>query len=143
MALVSALVAIVMMRTVTLFEVVFNKSRLPTWIRPTIGGLCVGGLALITPTVPPSGHSALHVGFGAYFTAPVLVVFIGLKVLASAISIGSGFRGGLFFASLFLGAMLGKLVTLGWMLVFGLKIPGSSWRLWECVPWQRLFSARL
>ncbi len=31
------------------------------------------------------------------------------KALASAISIGSGFRGGLFFASLFLGALLGKL----------------------------------
>ncbi|EJJ27124.1 chloride channel protein [Rhizobium sp. CF142] len=124
MALVSAVVAIVMMRTVTLVEVVFSKSRLPVWMRPTIGGLCVGGLALITPTVLSSGHSALHVGFGAYYTAPVLVMFIGLKVLASAISIGSGFRGGLFFASLFLGAMLGKLVALGWMLVFGLKIPG-------------------
>ena len=32
-----------------------------------------------------------------------------LKSLASAISIGSGFRGGLFFASLFLGALVGKL----------------------------------
>ena len=32
-----------------------------------------------------------------------------LKSAASAISIGSGFRGGLFFASLFLGALLGKL----------------------------------
>lgn len=124
MALVSALVAIAMMRTVTLVEVLFNKSRLPLWVRPAIGGLCVGGLALITPTVLSSGHSALHVGFGAYYTAPVLVMLIGLKVLASAISIGSGFRGGLFFASLFLGAMLGKLVALGWMLVFGLKIPG-------------------
>ncbi|AMD56840.1 chloride channel protein [Agrobacterium tumefaciens] len=123
MALVSALVAIVMMRTVTIVEVIFSKSRLPIWIRPTIGGLCVGCLALITPTVLSSGHSALHVGFGAYYTAPVLVMLIGFKVLASAISIGSGFRGGLFFASLFLGAMLGKLVALGWMLVFGLKIP--------------------
>jgi CIC family chloride channel protein len=31
-----------------------------------------------------------------------------MKALASAISLGSGFRGGLFFASLFLGALLGK-----------------------------------
>lgn len=124
MAILSAIVAIVMMRTVTLVEALFSKSRLPVWIRPTIGGLCVGGLALITPAVLSSGHSALQVGFGAYYTAPVLVMLIGLKVLAAAISIGSGFRGGLFFASLFLGAMLGKLVALGWMLVFGLNIPG-------------------
>lgn len=124
MAIVSAIVAIAMMRTVTLVEVLFGKSRMPVWIRPTIGGLCVGGLALITPAVLSSGHSALEVGFGAYYTVPVLVMLIVLKVLASAISIGSGFRGGLFFASLFLGAMLGKLVALGWMRVFGLNIPG-------------------
>ncbi len=30
------------------------------------------------------------------------------KAMASAISIGAGFRGGLFFASLFLGAIAGK-----------------------------------
>ncbi|GGE44260.1 chloride channel protein [Agaricicola taiwanensis] len=124
MAILSALIAIAMMRTVTLVEVIFNKSRLPIWIRPSIGGICVGGLALVTPAVLSSGHSALHVGFGAYYTAPFLALLILLKVLASAISIGSGFRGGLFFASLFLGAMLGKLVAFGWMVAFGLQIPG-------------------
>jgi chloride channel protein, CIC family len=124
MAIVSALVAIIMMRTVTLVEVLFSKSRLPVWIRPTIGGLCVGAMALVTPAVLSSGHSALHVGFNAYYTVPVLLTLICLKVLASAISIGSGFRGGLFFASLFLGAMLGKLVAIGWMVLFGLQIPG-------------------
>ncbi|WP_204270064.1 chloride channel protein, partial [Enterobacter hormaechei] len=70
-----------------------------------------------------SGHSALHVGFEAYYSAGFLVLLIVLKTLASAVSIGSGFRGGLFFAALFLGAMLGKLVAIGWMLAFGLQIP--------------------
>jgi len=36
-------------------------------------------------------------------------MLVGLKSVASAVSIGSGFRGGLFFASLFLGALVGKL----------------------------------
>ncbi len=35
------------------------------------------------------------------------MIFV-LKAIASAVSIGSGFRGGLFFASLFMGALLGK-----------------------------------
>ena len=35
------------------------------------------------------------------------------KAAASALSIGAGFRGGLFFASLFLGALLGKLFAAG------------------------------
>ena len=46
-------------------------------------------------------------------TTPYPLFHIGLLIIAegdvaSAVSIGSGFRGGLFFASLFLGAMVGK-----------------------------------
>ena len=123
MGVLCALLGIAMMRTVALVEVVFNRSRVPVWARPVVGGCCIGLLALATPAVLSSGHGALHVGFNAYYTAPVLLALIGLKALASAISIGSGFRGGLFFASLFLGAMLGKLVAIGWMLAVGLTIP--------------------
>jgi chloride channel protein, CIC family len=123
MAFLSSLVAIAMMMTVTFMERLFAASRLPVWARPVVGGICVGAMALVTPAVLSSGHSALHVGFGAYYTAPFLLLLIVLKILASATSIASGFRGGLFFASLFLGAMLGKLVAIGWMLAFGLQIP--------------------
>jgi len=35
--------------------------RLPLPMRPAIGGLFVGGLALLTPQVLSSGHGALHV----------------------------------------------------------------------------------
>src|SRR5215203_3843306 len=40
-----------------------------------------------------------------------LLVLLVLKTVAAAVSIGSGFRGGLFFASLLLGALLGKLFS--------------------------------
>jgi CIC family chloride channel protein len=43
---------------------------------------------------------------------------IVLKALASALSLGSGFRGGLFFASLFLGALIGRLFAGVLMLAF-------------------------
>ena len=49
------------------------------------------------------------VAIEAPYTLRHVALLIVLKSLASAISIGSGFRGGLFFASLFLGALLGKL----------------------------------
>jgi CIC family chloride channel protein len=114
---------IIVMRGVSLAEATFRRSGIPGWLRPVIGGLVVGLLALISPAVLSSGHAALHVGFDAYYPASVLILLIVLKTVASAISIGSGFRGGLFFASLFLGAMLGKLVAIGWMLSFGLQTP--------------------
>jgi CIC family chloride channel protein len=115
-----ALGGILLMRGVTLTEELFRRSRVPGWLRPAIGGLAVGGLALITPQVLSSGHAALQSGLDAPYLIPDIVMLILLKALASAISLGSGFRGGLFFASLFLGALVGKLfaAVLGSMAMF-------------------------
>ncbi len=109
LGMLSALGGIGIMRGVTVVEEVFRRSRMPTWLRPAVGGLMLGGLALLSPAVLSSGHSALRVGIDAPYTMQHIALLILLKSLASAISIGTGFRGGLFFASLFLGALLGKL----------------------------------
>jgi CIC family chloride channel protein len=109
LGIVCALAGIGIMRLATLIEAVFRRSRVPAWLRPSIGGLLVGGLALLTPQVLSSGHGALRVGFDAPYSLQHLTLLLVAKSLASAVSLGSGFRGGLFFASLFLGAMLGKL----------------------------------
>jgi CIC family chloride channel protein len=123
MGILCAALGILLMRGVALAEGAFRRSRIPAWLRPAVGGAIVGVLALVTPAVLSSGHGALRVGFSAFYTASFLAALIVLKAVASAISIGSGFRGGLFFASLFLGAMLGKLVAIGWMVAFGLQTP--------------------
>ncbi|WP_114911249.1 chloride channel protein [Acidibrevibacterium fodinaquatile] len=109
LGMVCALFGVAIMRAVTLTEEVFRHSGVPAWARPAIGGLAVGIMALVTPQVLSSGHAALHLGINAPYSLPFLALLVALKAAASAISIGSGFRGGLFFASLFLGAMLGKL----------------------------------
>jgi chloride channel protein, CIC family len=109
LGVVCALVGIAIMRGVTLTEEMFRRSRVPPWLRPTIGGLVLGLLALVTPSVMSSGHAALAVGIDAPYPLTHVAMVILLKAIASAVSIGSGFRGGLFFASLFLGAMVGKL----------------------------------
>ena len=116
---------IAIMRGVTLTEELFRRSRVPNWIRPLIGGVAVGGLALISPQVLSSGHAALQISLDAPYTAQHIVLLILLKALASAISIGAGFRGGLFFASLFLGALLGKLFA-G---TAGVFLDRDQWRL--------------
>jgi CIC family chloride channel protein len=108
LGMLCALVGIAIMRGVTVTEELFRKSRVPVWLRPAIGGLIVGGLALVTPAVLSSGHGALAVVIEAPYAIHYVAMLVGLKAVASAISIGSGFRGGLFFASLFLGALLGK-----------------------------------
>src|SRR5271165_1978293 len=51
LGMVCALVGIAIMRGVTLTEDLFRKSGVPGWLRPAIGGLAVGALALMTPAV--------------------------------------------------------------------------------------------
>lgn len=105
----AALAGIAVMRGVTLTEAVLRRLPVPAWARPGFGGLAVGCLALLTPAVLSSGHGALRAGLTADLGLGALCLALGLKATASAISLGSGFRGGLFFASLLMGALLGKI----------------------------------
>ncbi|MDB5586115.1 MAG: chloride channel protein EriC [Devosia sp.] len=107
--LVTGGLGIVLMRLVGRVEAAFVALRVPVWLRPAIGGVLLGGLALISPMVLSAGHGALERVFASSPMPIWLALFIILlKIMASAISLGSGFRGGLFFASLFLGAMMGQ-----------------------------------
>jgi CIC family chloride channel protein len=109
LGIVAALVGITIMRGVALCEALLAKTRIPQPVRPALGGLGVGLLALATPQVMSSGHGALH--FAGFVSIPLTVVasMFLLKAIASILSLGSGFRGGLFFATLFLGALGGHL----------------------------------
>ena len=109
LGLVVACVGIGVMRLLPLIEKAFELSRLPVWLRPAAGGLMVGGLALISPQVLAAGHGAMLLDLPISIPMGALAGLIALKLLASMISLGSGFRGGLFFASLFVGCLCGKL----------------------------------
>jgi len=104
----AALASVGVMRLVIACERGFTRFNVPNWARPLIGGLIVGALGLISPHVLSSGHGALHEEINGLDTWQLLLGLFCLKALASAVSIGSGFRGGLFFASLYLGLLFGK-----------------------------------
>ena len=104
-----ALAGILLMKGVAFVEQIARKSFIPGSIRPLFGGVLIGLLALISPQVLSGGHGALHLNLDNATTITALIGVLLLKSFASAISIGSGFRGGLFFGSLFMGALLGKL----------------------------------
>jgi chloride channel protein, CIC family len=109
----AALFGIAIMRGTGLCESLLSKIVAWPPLRPALGGLAVGCLALQTPQVLSSGHGALH--FNGIVTMPVAFIGIvfALKSVASVISLGAGFRGGLFFATLFLGAIGGRLFASG------------------------------
>src|SRR5689334_1276385 len=108
LALIVAVIGILVMRSSSLFERAFKQRWLPVWIRPVIGGLCVGGLAIVTPQVLAAGHGAMVLDLHRDMAISFIATVIALKLTACLISLASGFRGGLFFCSLFVGSLLGK-----------------------------------
>jgi chloride channel protein, CIC family len=109
LALIVSAIGIAVMRISPLFERLFTQAWLPSWIRPAVGGVCVGAMAIVTPQVLAAGHGAMVLDLHLELAAGMIAVIIVLKLIACLISLASGFRGGLFFASLFVGSLLGKL----------------------------------
>ncbi len=110
--IICAFASITVMLAVAFSERCFQ--RLAFWrgyFRPVLGGALLGALALLTPAVLGDGHGTMQVLLVSNPAWTLLATVILLKTLASAISLGSGFRGGLFFASLLLGALIGQLYS--------------------------------
>ena len=108
LALIVSAIGILVMRSSSLFERVFAQKWLPVWIRPVIGGVIVGGLAIVTPQVLAAGHGAMVLDLHRDMAIGFIATVISLKLIACLVSLASGFRGGLFFCSLFVGSLLGK-----------------------------------
>ena len=104
-----SLAGIVLMLAVAGSETTFKRLRVPVEWRTVIGGACVGLMALVTPQVLGAGHGAMVVDLVASMTPFAVISVIVLKGAAAAVSLGSGFRGGLFYASLLIGALIGRL----------------------------------
>jgi CIC family chloride channel protein len=111
--LLAAGFGIVLMRGVAACEILFARLRLKPALRPMLGGALVGVMAIVSPQVMSSGHGALHLTGIVRLPVEAIALIFVLKSLASIVSLGTGFRGGLFFASLLLGALGGQLFAIG------------------------------
>ncbi|MBS0536508.1 MAG: chloride channel protein [Proteobacteria bacterium] len=111
--LLAAGFGILIMRSVAACEVLLGRLGIRPWLRPVLGGAIVGLMAIITPRVMSSGHGALHLTTLFQMPVATLATLLLFKSFASIVSLGTGFRGGLFFASLLLGALGGQLFAIG------------------------------
>jgi len=122
LGLLSAILGIVLMRGVAISENMFTRLRLRPALRTMSGGLVVGLMAMVSPQIMSSGHGALRVAGMLDLSFRTLVLLFVLKILASIASLGSGFRGGMFFSSLLIGALGGHLLavalTMTWPTIY-------------------------
>lgn len=112
-------IGIALMRAVALVETGTRRAKLPEWARPAIGGLLLIPVALVSPQVLSAGHGALHADLAIGAPRAFIATIFLAKCAASIVSLGFGFRGGLFFASLFLGTLVGHMFAGGLEAIFG------------------------
>jgi len=126
LGMVCALAGIAIMRMVAFVERQVGQTRIPVWTRPMIGGLLMVPLVALSPQVLSAGHGALHFDLTSNATLKFIALIFALKCVASILSLGFGFRGGLFFASLFLGTLLGTLFSQVVNLSLGFTLVNST-----------------
>lgn len=108
LGLISALVAITYTNFLYKTEDLFDDIRLPVYVKPVIGGLIIGAIAIMYPHIFGVGYETLDlvlVGEGLALRFLIFLTFI--KIFSTSITIASGGSGGIFAPSLFIGATMG------------------------------------
>jgi H+/Cl- antiporter ClcA/predicted transcriptional regulator len=98
-----------------------GMGRISPVLRPVIGGLGVGVVALQFPQIMGIGYETVEAMLrDVHFSLLLLVALLVVKLLMTAISLGSGLVGGLFAPAMFLGASLGAAYGNALMLILPL-----------------------
>lgn len=80
---------------------------LPPWLKPAIGGFIIGCMALVLPQILGVGYGTSEQALNGELGLFLLILICGAKILATGVSLGFGFGGGVFSPSLVIGATLG------------------------------------
>jgi CIC family chloride channel protein len=108
LGILSGPLAAIYIRLMDLSRRTFHKLIIPTWLHPAIAGLFVGLTGVFLPQVFGVGYQTIETLLsGLQFSLPFLIALLLAKLLLTPLSIGSGYVGGVFAPSLFLGAVLG------------------------------------
>lgn len=108
LGLVAGLVAVSYSKLVYLFQDLFHGWHVPRWIKPAAGGIILGLVGLMLPQVLGVGYGTIgDILAGRDIAFGVLLALLVAKLVLTPFSLGSGFMGGLFAPSLFMGATLG------------------------------------
>lgn len=88
----------------------FEKKPIPIYIKTCIGGLLLGIIAYYLPLTRYFGHHEINELISEKFTLQLLIAILIFKIIAIAISVTSGWRGGFIIPLFFVGATLGLII---------------------------------
>jgi CIC family chloride channel protein len=108
LGLLSGLIAWFYIVTLYWSEDYFEKKiNIHPVLKPAIGGLLIGCLAIFLPQIMGNGYEAMDMALNGQMVWYITFILIFMKIIATSITLGSGGSGGVFAPSLFIGAMLG------------------------------------
>lgn len=105
---ITGFVAVLYTRAIAHTERLFERARgIPIWLKPAIGGLALGALGIALPQVLGEGHALMEHTLAGELPWALLLAIAGAKILATAMTLGSGGTGGAFAPAVVVGATLG------------------------------------
>ncbi len=112
LGVLAGLVAIAFTRGIYATDGAFRRLPLPAWLKPALGGLGLGLLAVACPYVLGVGYDSINLSLAGKFALGAAVFLLAGKYLATVLCLGSGMSGGIMGPSLFMGATLGTTLAL-------------------------------
>ncbi|MBP2676589.1 MAG: Cl-channel, voltage-gated family protein, partial [Deltaproteobacteria bacterium] len=109
LGILCGLSAVLFMRALESSEKLFSSSRIPLWVRPAVGGIMTGFIAIFVPEVLGTDTMGVDGAVWGRFPWFLLMLIAYMKILATSVSLGSGGSGGVLGPCVFIGAILGAL----------------------------------
>jgi len=107
LALVVAVVGTAFTNALSVTRTGFDRMPVPEWMKPIIGGSVVGAFLIYFPHVYGTGIESVAHTLNEDFPWQILLVLVFVKLIVTAVSLGSRGFGGLFGPALFMGAVTG------------------------------------
>jgi CIC family chloride channel protein len=132
LGLVAGLAAIVWIRVRYGVEDLLVRVKMPPYLRPALGAALLVPLAVFFPRIMGVGYATLNGTVGGQLQLGILMLLAlaFLKMVATGLTLGSGGSGGEFAPSLFIGAMIGGALGMGFNALYpGITNPAGAYAL--------------
>jgi len=107
LGVLAGVLGVAFIRALYACEDAFERLKFPEPLKPVLGGLGIGALGLYSVDLLGVGYPGVEKAALAEIGVQSALMLMGLKIVATSLTIGSGGSGGVFAPSLFIGAMLG------------------------------------
>ena len=109
-AIVATFVGWIFIFCTKFFKIAFSKIKSPIYIKTLIGGIALGIIAYYLPLTRYFGHHEINGLITGDLTVNFLLAILVFKIIAIAVTVTSGWRGGFIIPLFFTGTALGLLI---------------------------------